>query len=56
MKFWDLIYDYQIEANIEREYLKRQIAIDEFKYVVAKELGVIKVTKWLTDIINKIIW
>lgn len=56
MKFWDLIYDYQIEANIEREYLKRQIAIDEFKYIVAKELGVIKILHWLTDIINKIIW
>ena len=56
MKFWNLIYDYQIEVNIEREYLKRQIAIDEFKYVVAKELGVIKVLNWLEDTLNKIIW
>lgn len=56
MKFWDSIYYYQMEANIEREYLKRQMVINEFKYVVAKELGIIKVADLLEDIINKIIW
>ena len=46
MKFWNSIYEYQIDTKIEREYY----------YNICEVLGVVKFLNWMIKIINKFTW
>lgn len=56
MKFWDRIIIYQINSNIEREELKRKVAIDELKSSLFEKLRLPKLVKFLDKIICKFKW
>lgn len=56
MKFWDRIIIYQINSNIEREELKRKVAIDELMSLLSEKLRLSKLVKFLDKIIRKFKW
>ena len=56
MKFWNSIYEYQIDTKIEREELEAEQTWREYYYNICEVLGVVKFLNWMIKIINKFTW